>query len=142
MPVDALAHVIQLSVAPVFLLTGLGAMLSVLANRIGRIVDRARVVARHLETAGEGDCTDLHRESASLSVRARITQIAISLLVLSALLVSLVIVALFAGALFSLNTAVAVAVLFGAAMLALIGGLIFFLREVHMAIGSLVLGPR
>ena len=142
MPVDALAHVIQLSVAPVFLLTGLGAMLSVLANRIGRIVDRARVVARHLETGDEAACSQLHQESASLSVRARITQYAISLLVLSALMVSLVIVALFAGALFSLNTAVPVAVLFGSAMLALIGGLLCFLREVHMAIGSLVLGPK
>lgn len=142
MPVDALAHVIQLSVAPVFLLTGLGAMLNVLASRIGRIVDRARVVARHLETGGEAECLELRKESATLGVRARLTQISISLMVLSALLVSLVIVSLFAGALFVLNASVLVATLFGAAMLSLVGGLLCFLWEVHLAIGSVTLGPK
>lgn len=149
MPVDLLAHVIQLSVAPVFLLTGLGAMLNVLASRLGRIVDRARTVAGHLETAEAQDAgaqatmaTDLRRQLAALVRRARITQFAISLLVGSSLLVALVIVTLFGSAYFSLNAAVPVAVLFAGAMVALIGGLLCFLLEVHLAIGSLGIGPR
>ena len=43
-PIETIAHVIQLAVAPVFLLTGIGGMLSVMTNRLGRIVDRARAL--------------------------------------------------------------------------------------------------
>lgn len=43
-PIETIAHVIQLAVAPVFLLTGIGGMLSVITNRLSRIVDHARLV--------------------------------------------------------------------------------------------------
>ena len=47
----AIAHAIQLAVAPVFLLTGIGAILAVMTNRLGRIIDRARVLEANLESA-------------------------------------------------------------------------------------------
>ena len=50
--VGTLARVIQLSVAPVFLLTGIGTMLSVMTNRLGRVIDRARVLEARLENDG------------------------------------------------------------------------------------------
>lgn len=146
MPVDSLAHVIQLSVAPVFLLTGLGAVLNVLASRLGRIVDRARALASQLQNAeaagAEELASDLRQQLDALVRRARITQFALSLLVGSSLLVALVIVTLFGAAYFEINAAAPVAVLFAAAMLALIGGLLCFMREVHLAIGSLGIGPN
>jgi hypothetical protein len=40
----AVAHAIELAVAPVFLLTGIAAILAVMTNRLGRIIDRARVL--------------------------------------------------------------------------------------------------
>ena len=45
--ISPIAHVIQLSVAPVFLLSGIGAILAVMTNRLGRIIDRARVLEAH-----------------------------------------------------------------------------------------------
>jgi hypothetical protein len=48
---DAVAAIIELSVAPVFLLAGIGALLTVLSNRLGRITDRARVLERRIATA-------------------------------------------------------------------------------------------
>jgi len=42
--IAAIAHVIQLSIAPVFLISGVATFLSVLTNRLARIVDRARVL--------------------------------------------------------------------------------------------------
>ena len=49
--IDEIAHIIQLSVAPVFLLTGVGTLLNVLSGRLGRIIDRSRVIEQRLETS-------------------------------------------------------------------------------------------
>ncbi|HUD96751.1 MAG TPA: DUF2721 domain-containing protein [Woeseiaceae bacterium] len=49
---DAVAAIIELSVAPVFLLAGIGALLTVLSNRLGRITDRARVLLMFLREVG------------------------------------------------------------------------------------------
>jgi hypothetical protein len=51
--VTAIAHVIQLAVAPVFLLTGVGAVLAVLTQRLARIIDRARVLEERLPVVSE-----------------------------------------------------------------------------------------
>ena len=48
--IDEIAHLIQLSVAPVFLLTGVGTLLNVLSGRLARIIDRARVLEERLDT--------------------------------------------------------------------------------------------
>ena len=50
--VDEMAHIIQLSIAPVFLLTGMGTLLSVLSGRLARIIDRARALEQRLESRG------------------------------------------------------------------------------------------
>ncbi|MBX9812193.1 MAG: DUF2721 domain-containing protein [Burkholderiales bacterium] len=50
--IAVIAHVIQLAVAPVFLLTGVGALLSVMTNRLGRVIDRARVLEAQFATKG------------------------------------------------------------------------------------------
>lgn len=56
--VNTVSHAIQLSVAPVFLLTGIGALLSVLTNRLGRVIDRARLLESRFEIA----TLDEHKE--------------------------------------------------------------------------------
>ena len=58
--VAGVAQVIQLAVAPVFLLAGVGATLNVLASRIGRIIDRARIMEDRLSTATPELSRDLH----------------------------------------------------------------------------------
>jgi len=50
--IDEIAHIIQLSIAPVFLLTGVGTLLNVLSGRLARIIDRARALEQRLETQG------------------------------------------------------------------------------------------
>ena len=51
LPVTTIAHAIQLAVAPVFLLTGVASILSVLTNRLSRIIDRSRFLHRNLLSA-------------------------------------------------------------------------------------------
>ena len=91
-----LAQIIQLAVAPVFLLAGLGAFLNVCAGRLARIVDRARrLEPRILESRGE-EHDRLIEEVRMLDRRIRVVNAAIFTSVLAALIISAVVVLLFA----------------------------------------------
>jgi len=139
--IESIAGVIALAIAPVFLLAGIAGLLSVMSTRLGRITDRARVIERRIpEAAGHEQEKILHDEATSLWNRIRLTNWAIRLCGMGALTVCLVIVTLFVGELGGVNISVAVVVLFVAAMLFLISGLILFLREVGIATVSMRLG--
>jgi hypothetical protein len=132
-----IASVIQLAVAPVFLVSGVAALLAVLANRLGRIIDRARVL--ELLAVPDAHVTD---ELSTLSQRARLINRSITLATTSALLVCSVIVVLFLGTFLTIDLGTIVALLFVAAMACLIAGLITFLREIRMATLTLMIGRR
>ena len=135
-----IVHVIQLAVAPVFLLSGVGVTLTVLTNRLARIVDRARVLEARPDHV-EPELQDrLHADLAALSRRAKLVNLALTLSTSCALLVCLVIVALFVGALFDVDLSGLIAVLFVAAMAAFVGALLSFLREIFVATASLRIG--
>ncbi len=140
--VAPIAHVIQLSVAPVFLLTGIAGLLNVLTGRLSRIVERARLLERSLleDEAGEG--APAHGQLYTLATRARWINIAISLCVTSAILVASVVMTLFASAFWGSDLSGAVAGLFIAAMLALIVGLVFFMREIYVSTSNLRIGSH
>lgn len=131
-----IAHSIQLAVAPVFLLTGIGSLLGVLTNRLGRIVDRARALEGRLPTTAETDQIELHRELARLSERKWLVNWAITLCTVCALFVCGVIAALFLGDFITAQVGTVVASLFIVAMLSLIAGLLFFLREIYVAVNK------
>jgi hypothetical protein len=140
--ITGVAHVIQLAVAPVFLLTGVGAILSVLVNRLGRVVDRFRALERELPVAGAGAVASVQTEMAVLEHRARMIHWAIGLCTGCALLVCMVIATLFVGSVTGVEMSVAIATLFITAMLLLVAGLLYFLREIALATGSIHIVPR
>jgi hypothetical protein len=139
--VSQIGHVIQLSVAPVFLLTGVGAMLNVLASRLSRTVDRARAFEARYATAPATEQALLHSELKLQARRCQLIYASMTLCVLCALLICSVIVALFASAYFETGLGLLIASLFVAAMLAFIAALLVFLREVQLATGNLRIGP-
>lgn len=140
--VTSVAHAIQLSVAPVFLLTGIGAILSVMTNRLGRIIDRARVLEGRFETASLAEHREqLRSDLGTLALRARLIGRAINLCTATALLICTVIALLFLGGFCALDPAIPVALLFILAMLCMVTGLIMFLREIFIATASLRIGP-
>jgi hypothetical protein len=141
MPITDIAHIIQLAVAPVFLLSGVGVTLTVLTNRLSRIVDRARVLEDLLTTATENLRIGLHADLRTLARRARFINWAITLTTSSGLLVCLVIVSLFVGYFLSLDLSKTIALLFIAAILAFVVAFVSFLREVFLATSSLRIGP-
>jgi hypothetical protein len=139
--VAVIGHVIQLAVAPVFLLTGVSGLLAVLTSRLARIIDRARVLEDRLTGAPEAVQTRLHAELKLLSQRARLINQAVSLCTTCALFICAVIATLFIGAFFSTDMTVLIGLVFIGAMLALFWALVSFLREIYIATRNLRIGP-
>ena len=140
--VTSIAHVIQLAVAPVFLLTGVGAILSVLVNRLGRVVDRFRALERSQPEAHQAALAAIDAEMETLTRRARMIHWAIGFCTGCALLVCVVIATLFVGSIAAVEMPGVIAALFVAAMLSLVAGLLCFLREIALATGSIHVVPR
>jgi hypothetical protein len=133
-----IAQLVQLAVAPVFLLSGVGVTLGVLTNRLARIVDRARLAEKDLASGPPGGSMERHLRV--LRLRARYINFAIAAGTVSAVLVSLCVILLFAHALMGFDLATAIAVVFIAAMLALTAGLVAFLIEVRISTATLRIG--
>lgn len=140
--VTDVAHAIQLSLAPVFLLNGLGVLLAMLTTRLARIVDRARLLEARLPQAGEAEAGEIHNYLAITSRRGRLMNRAITLGTVAALLVASVVVLLFAAAFTTFPFGPSIALVFIVAMIALVGALWCFLIEVRVATASLRFGPR
>jgi hypothetical protein len=132
-----ISHVIQLSVAPVFLLTSIGTILGVLSTRLARIVDRARALKERLEDAPEAKALLIHSEMRTLAQRRHLVNLAITAGTTAALLVCVSIATVFLGALMKASVAMAVASLFILAMAAFVAALVAFLREILLAARSL-----
>jgi hypothetical protein len=139
--ISDIAHVIQLAIAPVFLLTGVGSLLGVMTSRLGRVIDRGRhienvYVSLQAHARGHAD-EELH----ALAQRARLASWAINFSTAAALLVCMMIAALFVDTFMDTDLRWLVAALFVASMLLLTCGLVCFLREVYVATHSVYIGP-
>ncbi len=130
-----ISRVIQLAVAPVFLLTAVATLVSTLNVRLGRNVDRRRLLQDRLNKADGHSAAD-RLELRILLRRIRLIYFAILAAVSGALLVCLVVAGAFLGALLAVDLARMVAVLFILAMVALIASLGIFLREVFLAVSN------
>jgi hypothetical protein len=137
MPFDSntgvIAHAIQLAVAPVFLLSGIGGLLGVMANRLARVIDRARTFETGWPQMDDSARTAARREMLTLEHRRRMCSWSINYCTTADLLICLVIVTLFVEEFLATNLRWAAGALFVAAMLAVICGLGCFLREVYLA---------
>ena len=133
-----LSHIIQLAVAPVFLLAGIAGFLNVMSGRLGRIVDRSRMVARRSLTLKEAALiADNNRELKALQRRIRLNNWSIGFCAMSALLVCVLVVTLFVGTYWGLNMGGAIVIFFVLAMVSLIVALVLFIKETQLATRSL-----
>jgi ABC-type uncharacterized transport system permease subunit len=132
--VNTLALAIQWAIAPVFLLTGIAGFLAVLTARLGRIIDRARLVEHRLaDTETNEQRRPINAEVNVLWRRIGLINWAIRLLVGAALAVCSVVMSLFIGAVTSIDMGTLVAALFVMSMLLIISGLVFLLIEVSIS---------
>ncbi len=135
-----ITHTIQLAVAPVFLLTAVSTTLSVFTVRLARIVDRARRVEELLAAAPPGRLEATRAELGVLHSRARLIHLALTFGTGTAILVCLVIAVAFIGYLLEAHLGASLAILFILAVGAYVVALLFFLREIFMAIQHLRFG--
>ena len=132
--IDTVASVIDVAVAPVFLLAGISGLLMVLTNRLGRTIDRSRSLnAAEDNSENVQHNQSIRREKANLLRRMHLNHFAISMAVLSAILVCLVVVTLFLGSLLQLNVSIAIASLFIICMIILSLAFCSFLLEIIVA---------
>jgi hypothetical protein len=144
----SLLPIIQLAITPVILVSGMGALLIVLTNRMGRIVDRTRHLAEAVPAATGEARRHLEVQLDIMWARSLLIRRSVTAAGLSMLLSCLLIVALFVGALLDWPVREAVLLLFAASVLLLTASLVEFLRDIFMALRALRLqverahGPR
>ncbi|HEX9932857.1 MAG TPA: DUF2721 domain-containing protein [Allosphingosinicella sp.] len=136
-PVATLAHLIQLAIAPVFLLAGIGAILNVLAQRLARVVDRARKLEEEFTSYDETERARAGAELCLLDRRMKVVNHAIRACTASALFTCFLVAMLFVADLTDFPFSQPIALLFIVAMLLLIAGLMLFLHEISLAMRSL-----
>lgn len=132
-----ITRIIQLAVAPVFLLTAIGTILSALNNRLGRIVDRRRVIEDRLrgkDAAARAAETEDVQELELLARRISLIYHAIVMAIVCALMICLLVACAFLGVFVTLDIARLIGTLFILAMFALIGSLWLLLKEVFIAV--------
>jgi hypothetical protein len=132
-PVEGVAHAIQLSVAPVFLLASMTGLLTVLTNRLARILDRARWLQENGRESAIATSREMRQELQVQKRRMDLVMAAIRLSTLTILLVALVVAILFISVVTVVDLTLLVVPLFVLAMLSLMVAVLLFLGEVHLA---------
>lgn len=138
-----LVPILQLAIGPVILISGVGMLLLTFTNRFGRVVDRTRALVREL-AAGPGatDAGLLRAQAEILTRRASILRLSITLAAVAALLAGVLILLLFLGVLLELRVGGAVVLVFAAAVAALIGSILAFIRDLNLALAALRIDLR
>jgi hypothetical protein len=134
--IPEITNVIQLAVAPVFMLTAVGTILAALNIRLGRAVDRRRVLEQGLASLAPGQAADAHAELLQIARRIRYVYLSIVCSVLSGLFVCLLIAGAFLGAFVAADLTRMVAALFVLAVASLTASLLLFLREIFLAVST------
>jgi cytochrome c biogenesis protein CcdA len=130
--VESVAHVIQVALTPVFLLSGIASLLGVLSTRLARVADRVDALAEQLETDGPIDRRKLRRRLAYLRRRSHVLDAAVMMGTLGGVATSCAALLLFVGTLRD-RPGVSLFVAFGLALLFTMGALVAFLIEMLLA---------
>lgn len=140
--VTTVAEIVRLALAPVFLLSGIGAFLNVCVSRLSRIVDRSREVEPRLLQSRGAEHDRWVREIAVIDRRMHLVSWATALSVVSGVLTCLVVALLFAAALTQTHFGTAIALLFIASMLSIAAGFAVFLIETRIAARAVRVRPE
>jgi len=136
---SAILQTIQAAIAPVVLISGVGLLLLTLTARLGRIVDRTRLLAADRRHAGPEARAGLDAQLGILRHRARLIRLAVALSASAVAMIGLLITVLFLGLLLSWNVAFAAVLLFVASLLSLVAAMLVFVRELLQALTALSL---
>lgn len=131
--------VIQTAITPVILLSGVGALMLTLTNRMGRIVDRTRTLAGLMRQAEAAERAHLDTQLSIMWRRAKLVRVAVTFAGLSMLLSCMLVMGIFVDVMFGRNFSLALVVVFVASVMCLIAALGAFLRDIWMSLWALSL---
>ena len=134
--IPEISGVIQLAVAPVFLLTAIGTVIAALNIRLGRAVDRRRDLEGKVPSMPAAEVQGARKELEIIARRIHFVYLAILGAVISGLFVCLLIAGAFLGAFVRADLSYTIGAMFILAMLALIACLLLFLREIFLAVST------
>ena len=139
-----IAHLIQVALTPIFLISAIGVTLNVLTSRLARIVDRARGMEERAADPGSAEDAGagVHERLEVLARRSRFINASITLITVSALFIALVVVMLFLNAFLNWDLSAFIAIMFILSMLSLAAALLAFLIEVRIATNRLRIGIK
>jgi hypothetical protein len=144
MDVEHLIPILQVSIGPVILISGIGLLILSMTNRFSRIIERSRQLNRELRNpTGQANRASIEGQLAVLVRQARLVRSSIFLAVISVLLASILIILLFLTALLRIEVAILIISLFASCMVSLIASLIVFLRDINLSLSAvkLEIGP-
>lgn len=136
---DEIIPILQVAIGPVILISGVGMLLLVMTGRFGRMIDRARVLAKELHTAPPAEAANLRAQIAILFRRARWMRVGLALASLSLLLAAVLVIVLFTTELFDKQWVQLISLHFVGALLCLIGAVLAFLYDIHLSLVALKL---
>jgi len=137
--VGQLIPVLQTAIGPVILISGIGLLLLTMTNRLGRAIDRARILVGSLPSTTAAKREKTVAQLRILWRRARMIRLAIALASVSALAAAILIIALFFTALWQIGPAWVIVALFIVCMASLIGSLVIFIRDINLSLAALKL---
>jgi hypothetical protein len=130
---NQLVPALQLAIGPVILVSGVGLLLLTFTNRFGRLLDRARLLNRELQSE-TAQIDKLRHQIAFLHKRASILRLSILLGAVTVLMAACLIFSLFLGALLKLELSWAIIAFFCTSQLTLIGSIVAFIREMNLSL--------
>jgi hypothetical protein len=132
--VAELIPVLQTAIGPVILISGVGLLLLTMTNRLGRVIDRARILASQVNQADDSTRQNKGAQLVILWRRARLIRLSITLTAFSALFAAILVVVLFLTAILRIESAWLIGGLFILDMASLIGALIYFLQDINLSL--------
>jgi len=134
---ESILPLIQLSITPVILISGLGALVISMTNRMGRIVDRTRNLAGAARQARDEERTHLERQLRILFRRAKLMRLAMTLVASSMFVSGLLIMLIFLSALSGVQLAAAILAVFLVSVVLMLGGLAAFVADIWVSLNAL-----
>ena len=134
-----LVPILQMAVGPVILISGVGLLLLSMTNRLGRVIDRSRLLAEAHRKAALNDRPRISSQLEILSRRARFVRLSIILATLSMLLAAVLVIVVFMAAVFRFEIAALVIIIFMGCLACLIASLIVFIMDIDLSLAALKL---
>jgi hypothetical protein len=138
-PLNEIVPVLQVAIGPAILISGIGLLLLTMTNRLGRAIDRARLLKAELSKRTDAEREQVLAQVEILYRRAKVVRLGLTFAALSALLASALVITLFFTALLHSESGMLAGVVFIACLGALFVSLVAFICDINMSLHALKL---